>query len=76
MARHDAREAGVAATLLDRPWRQGRKVGRNVYAQVGDEPGDGDVLIGQFDTASLAHDAIWWHNQAHGFTQTDGGDHG
>jgi hypothetical protein len=52
--------------LLHRPWRQGRKVPRNIYAQVGEHPGDDDVAIGQLDSASLAHDAVWWHNSALG----------
>jgi len=44
------------------PWRVGRKVGRTVYAQVGDEPNDGDCLIGVFDTRELATEAVQAHN--------------
>ncbi len=35
-------------------WRVGRKVGRTIYAQVGPEPSDDDVLIGVMDTPELA----------------------
>jgi hypothetical protein len=34
--------------------RQGRKVGRTLYAQLGDHPTDGDVLVGQVDSVELA----------------------
>lgn len=44
------------------PWRVGRKVGRTVYAQVGEEPGDDDLLIGLFDTEELAAAAVQAHN--------------
>ena len=39
-------------------WRTGRKVGRTVYVQVGDEPSDGDHLIGVMDTPELARKAV------------------
>ena len=45
-------------------WRVGRKVGRTVYAMVGDEPSDSDVLIGVMDSGDLASDAVHWHNVA------------
>jgi hypothetical protein len=45
-------------------WRVGRKVGRTIYAQLGDEPSDDDVLIGMMDTPALAKDAVESHNQA------------
>jgi hypothetical protein len=35
-------------------WRVGRKVGRTIYLQVGDEPSDDDQLIGVMDTPELA----------------------
>ena len=38
-------------------WRTGRKVGRTIYVQVGDEPSDGDHLIGVMDTPELARQA-------------------
>ena len=44
------------------PWRVGRKVGRTVYAQVGDGPNDDDCLIGVFDTRELAAEAVRAHN--------------
>jgi len=39
-------------------WRTGRKVGRTIYSQVGDEPSDDDELIGVFDTPELAQRAV------------------
>jgi len=39
-------------------WRTGRKVGRTIYSQVGDEPSDGDILIGVMDTPDLAQCAV------------------
>lgn len=44
-------------------WRTGRKVGRTVYAVVGLEPSDSDVLIGVMDTPSLAREAVDAHNE-------------
>lgn len=38
-------------------WRTGRKVGRTIYAQLGDEPSDADALIGVMDTRELAETA-------------------
>lgn len=35
-------------------WRVGRHVGRTIYEQLGDEPGDNDPLIGVMDTPELA----------------------
>ena len=34
--------------------RRGRKVGRTLYRQRGDQPADGDTLIGVMDTRHLA----------------------
>jgi len=48
--------------LVKRVWRVGRKVGRTVYAQIGDEPNDNDFLIGVFDTRELATEAVLTHN--------------
>lgn len=45
------------------PWRTGRKVGRTIYAQHGDEPSDEDQLIGVMDTRALAAEAVDAHNQ-------------
>jgi len=44
------------------PWRVGRKLGRTIYAMVGAEPCDDDVLIGMMDTAELAGEACVAHN--------------
>jgi hypothetical protein len=47
---------------LTMPWRTGRKVGRTIYAHVGDEPSDHDLLIGLMDTPELADHAVKAHN--------------
>jgi hypothetical protein len=39
-------------------WRQGRKVGRTLYAQLGPEPSDNDPLIGVLDTPELAEQVV------------------
>lgn len=39
-------------------WRTGRKVGRTIYEQRGDEPSDEDELIGVMDTIELAEEAV------------------
>jgi hypothetical protein len=62
---HDARGVEESVELLLRPWRTGRRVGRNIYAQVGDDPSDDDVIIGQMDTAELAQGAVDSHNVAY-----------
>jgi hypothetical protein len=43
-------------------WRVGRKVGRTIYAQLGDLPSDDDQLIGTMDTEMLAEEAVRAHN--------------
>jgi hypothetical protein len=43
-------------------WRAGRKVGRTIYAQIGDDPSDSDPLIGVMDTIELAAEAVRSHN--------------
>jgi hypothetical protein len=45
------------------PWRTGRKVGRTIYAVVGPEATDDDVLIGVMDTRELAAEAVRTHNR-------------
>jgi hypothetical protein len=35
-------------------WRTGRKVGRTIYLQLGQDPSDDDVLIGVMDRPDLA----------------------
>lgn len=44
-------------------WRIGRKVGRTIYAMVGDEPSDDDILIGMMDDKMIAVIAVLNHNQ-------------
>lgn len=39
-------------------WRVGRKVGRTIYIQVGDEPSSRDELIGVMDSLGLAQTAV------------------
>lgn len=48
--------------LARQPWRVGRKVGRTIYAMVGPEASDDDVLIGMLDTRELARAAVEQHN--------------
>lgn len=50
--------------LVKNKWRVGRKVGRTVYAQVGNNPTNKDVLIGVFDTKELANQAVKDHNKS------------
>lgn len=66
--KHDARTEEETSRLLERPWRQGRRVLRNVYAQLPSDavPSDDDVYIGNFDSAALAEDAVYWHNASLG----------
>lgn len=47
----------TAGTVEQSPyaiWRTGRKVGRTIYRQTGEEPSDADQLIGVMDTAEWA----------------------
>lgn len=46
------------------PWRTGRRVGRTLYAQIGPDPSDGDVLIGVLDYPRLAAEVADTHNAA------------
>jgi hypothetical protein len=52
-----------AASYIMSPWRVGRKVGRTIYAQLGDEPSDDDPLIGVMDAPELAVHICLIHNQ-------------
>jgi hypothetical protein len=52
----------MKADPLTMPWRTGRKVGRTIYAQTGDEASDHDTLIGIMDTRKLAQAAVDAHN--------------
>lgn len=36
------------------PWRVGRKLGRTIYAQEGDEPSDDDAFLGLMETEDIA----------------------
>lgn len=45
-------------------WRVGRKVGRTIYAKLGDRPSDSDPFIGTMDTRELAEEAVRAHNIA------------
>lgn len=60
---HNARSYEHSTALAARPWRLGRKVGRNVYAQLSDDPSDDDVAIGSFDSEWLAYACVFAHNQ-------------
>lgn len=44
--------------------RTGRKVGRTLYLQRGDQPGDGDQLVGMMDTPELASAVVAAVNHA------------
>lgn len=44
------------------PWRVGMKVGRTIYAEVGDGDCLKDVLLGVMDTPELAAHAVVAHN--------------
>lgn len=45
-------------------WRTGRSLGRTVYAMAGEEPGDGDALLGLMDSPELAERVVRDHNEA------------
>lgn len=49
-------EDGDATAVLVEPrrFRTGRSLGRTVYAQVGDEPSDDDLLVGMMETPYMA----------------------
>lgn len=49
--------------LVKKKWRVGRKVGRTIYAQLGNEPNDDDPLIGVFDSVELAVKVVDDHNK-------------
>jgi hypothetical protein len=50
------------------PWRVGRKVGRTIYMQLGEQPSDDDPLIGVMDTPELAAVVVRAVNQLRGLT--------
>lgn len=43
-------------------WRQGMKLGRTLYAQIGPEPTEFDTLIGMIDNSHLARYIVEIHN--------------
>ena len=53
----------VGPDLLKLSWRTGRHVGRTVYARLGAEASDDDVLIGLMDSPDLAAEACEAHNR-------------
>jgi hypothetical protein len=53
----------VDLDLVRRRWRVGRKIGRTVYAVMGEDP-LGDVPIGMLDSPLLAAAAVEAHNAA------------
>lgn len=54
----------IHSKLARTPWRVGRRVGRNLYVQLGARPSDDDPVIGQLDTPELARVAVECHNAA------------
>lgn len=52
-------------------WRTGRKVGRTIYAQFGNEPADHDILIGVMDWRDMAEDVVREHNRTIGILTVD-----
>lgn len=62
------------ADLTTCRWRVGRSLGRTVYAQIGAEPADDDVLIGLFDSRELAAEAVRAHNSMLEELRQRGGD--
>ena len=51
--------------LAAQRWRTGRRVGRTIYAQIGDQPSDDDPLIGMMDSIGLAIATVRAHNAEH-----------
>jgi hypothetical protein len=48
--------------VLTLPWRIGRKLGRTIYAVVGDGPSDDDILLGLVDDMLVAELIVDTHN--------------
>lgn len=49
---------------LELPWRVGRKLGRTIYAIVGETPSEDDLLLGVFDEESVAQHIVDIHNKS------------
>lgn len=47
---------------LELLWRVGRKLGRTVYAMLGETPSEDDLLLGVFDEESVAKHIVDIHN--------------
>lgn len=45
-------------------WRVGRKLGRTIYRQIGDEPGDDDEFLGIMESRALARMVVDEHNES------------
>lgn len=58
---------------MTQKWRVGRKVGRTVYVQLGEEPSDRDILIGLMDTPEIAALAVRGVNQLLNIEATEKG---
>lgn len=52
----------TSGDIVGMRWRTGRKIGKNVYAIVGNEPSDDDIDIGRFDDPKVAAIAVLQHN--------------
>lgn len=50
--------------IVSMRWRTGRKIPKNIYAMVGDQPSDDDIDIGRMDHEAFAMIAVADHNRA------------
>lgn len=48
---------------LELLWRVGRKLKRTIYAMLGDQPSEDDLLLGVFDEESVAQHIVDIHNK-------------
>jgi hypothetical protein len=48
--------------VLKLPWRIGRKLERTIYAMLGKEPSEDDLLIGVMDEKYIAQHVVDVHN--------------
>lgn len=49
--------------LMALPWRTGRRNHRVLYAVIGEEPSDDDIMIGSVDAPEIAHLIVLHHNR-------------